>query len=128
MKRTLLKSLAFLMLMLPFVACEDNLSEETVELNSSLIKKREVTYSISAFVPDIYGKYHSFLGKLTITYNDKGEVVFVRFTGYYDGKYYNNVCIIFYVEDNTEYGEITIDKEVFVFENLLEELLNSVEE
>ncbi|SRR5690554_5338602 len=89
-------------------SCNNDVNEELInERNNlnSIVKKEvtQITYPINAKVKDINGKYHFFNGKITITYFD-GKPVSATFTGFYDGKYYNGVGIIFYMIGDTDYS------------------------
>ena len=115
--------LAFASLSVAFVACQDD--SKLYELNNteriSNIQFKEkvvVRYAVDAEINDIYGKPHRFKGHFDVTY-ENGKPISVRFTGYYDGKYYEDAGIIFYTKEDKNYGSFDGETEIYdVFENM----------
>lgn len=122
MKRTFVV-LAFASLSVAFVACQDDSklyeSNNTERISEVSFKEKVVVrYAVDAKITDIYGKPHTFKGHFDVVYLD-GEPISVRFTGYYDGKYYDNAGIIFYTKEDKNYGSFDSETGIYdVFENM----------
>lgn len=116
------------------VSCNDEANEEFINTSNnstsglnSIVKKEitRVTYSINAKVKDINGKDHFFNGNITVTYYD-GKPITATFTGFYDGKYYDGVGIIFYVRSDTDYSYFEEDPNT-IFAALLSQVQDNIE-